>query len=249
MLSHIVDKIRRSRSIEDILAAAKAAEGSVRVSGLLGSSGSIFTSILHGELGPTTAVICPNGAENIKEDLESILGDEAVLSFPDWEILPYDEFSPHEAIVGTRLRTLSRLLAGEGGVVVIPLRALMRRIIPPHDLAKAVVEINLGRVISPEQLVSSLVRMGYTRRQVVEDVGTFATRGGIIDVYPQGLDNPVRVEFFGNDIDSIREFDPITQRSIKRIEKSNILPAREIVLSEEAIERFMGRLRGKRLKG
>jgi transcription-repair coupling factor (superfamily II helicase) len=249
MLSHIVDKIRQSQSVEGILAAVKSAEGPVRVSGLLGSSGSVFTSILHSELGPTTAVICADGAENIREDLESLLGEDRVQYFPDWEILPYDEFSPHEAIVGTRLRTLSHLLGGSGGVVVIPLRAMMRKIIPPEDLASAIVEIGLGHAMSPEQLVSNLIRMGYTRRQIVEDIGTFATRGGIIDIYPQGLDNPVRVEFFGNDIESIREFDPITQRSINRIESFRILPAREIVLSEDAIDRFLGRLRGKRLRG
>jgi transcription-repair coupling factor (superfamily II helicase) len=249
MLSHIVEKIRQSRSVESILGALKSAEGPVRVSGLLGSSRSVLTSVLHSELGPTTAVICPDGADDIREDLESLLGEDAVLYFPDWEILPFDEFSPHEAIVGTRLRTLSRLVDGRRGVVVIPLRAFLRRIIPPADLETAIVPIRLGDVVAPQELISNLIQIGYTRRQVVEDIGTFAMRGGIIDVYPQGLDNPLRVEFFGNEIESIREFDPITQRSVSRIEGFRVRPAREIVLDDSAIERFMGRLTGKRLKG
>jgi transcription-repair coupling factor (superfamily II helicase) len=249
MLSHIVEKIRQTRSVDSILAAVRSADGPVRVSGLLGSSGSILASILHSETGVTTAVICPDRADDAREDLESLLGEDAVLYFPDWEILPYDEFSPHEAIIGTRMRTLSDLLDGRQRVVVMPVRALMRRIIPPADLEAAVISIGLGDSMSPGDLISNLIWSGHTRRQVVEDVGTFATRGGIIDVYPQGLDNPVRVEFFGHEIESIREFDPVTQRSVNRIDGFRILPAREIVLDDSAIERFMARLRGKPLKG
>jgi len=249
MLSHIVERLSRSSSVEKAVADIRSADGTVRICGLLGSSTAVFTSILHGYGDTLTAVICPDGAEDLREDFESLLGDNEVLHFPDWEILPYDEFSPHEAIVGTRLRTLSELLAGHNGVVVIPVRAFLRRIIPPEDLAANIIRVELKAGVRPEALIRHLAEMGYARTQVVEDIGTFAVRGGIIDIYAQGFDNPVRIEFFGNEVESIREFDPITQRSVKKVASAEILPAREVVLKDEAIHCFMSHLKGKRLKG
>jgi transcription-repair coupling factor (superfamily II helicase) len=249
MLSQIVDRIRRTESVETAIGAVWGADRPTAVSGLVGSSLSVFVSILHEELGRTSAVICPDGGEHLKDDLESLLGEEAVSYLPDWEILPYDEFSPHEAIVGTRLRALASILEGRRGVVVIPVRAFMRRIIPREDLAAAIVNMGVGHTIQPQDLIARLAQMGYVRSAVVEDVGSFAMRGGILDIYPQGFDHPARLEFFGDEIESIRQFDPITQRSVKRVETVRILPAREITLSDDAISRFMSHLKGKRLKG
>lgn len=249
MLSQIVDRIRRSESIEKAIGAVRTAGCPTAVSGLVGSSLSVFVSILYEELGLTSAVICPDGGEHLKDDLESLLGEEAVFYLPDWEILPYDEFSPHEAIVGTRLRALASILEGRRGVVLIPVRSFLRRIIPPEDLAAAIVNKAVGQTIRPQDLIARLTEMGYVRSAVVEDVGSFAMRGGIIDIYPQGFDHPARLEFFGDEIESIRQFDPITQRSVKRVETVRILPAREMILSDDAISRFMSRLKGKRLKG
>jgi transcription-repair coupling factor (superfamily II helicase) len=249
MLSHIVEKIKSTRSIETALSRIRSSDGPIRISGLEGSSGSVLAAILYSELGVTTAIVCPFESERIKEDLDSLVGPEEVFHFPDWEILPYDEFSPHDAIVGQRQKTLSLLMGGRGGLVVIPLRALLRRIMPPADLARAMRTISVRATVKPQDLISGLIEAGYIRTQVVEDTGTFAMRGGILDVYPQGCDNPVRIEFFGERIESLREFDPMTQRSTNRIETITILPAREIVLSDDAVTRFMSRLRGKRLKG
>ena len=167
MLSHIVERIRQSGALEGVLQKVRDAGEPVRVSGLVGSSASILVSILYRELGATTAVICLDEADSLREDLESLLGSEEVFYLPDWEILPYDEFSPHDAIVGTRLRTLSTLLAGRRGVVVIPLRAYLRRIIPPGDLASSIVGVELKQTARPQDLISQFVRMGYTRTQVV----------------------------------------------------------------------------------
>jgi transcription-repair coupling factor (superfamily II helicase) len=249
MLSQIVEKIRRSESLENVLSVVRSAEHSVRLSGTVGSSTSILVSIIYRELDTTTAVVCPDDAEGIKEDLESLVGGDEVFYFPDWEILPYDEFSPHEAIVGTRLKTLSLLLEKRKGIVVIPLRAFLRSIIPPQDLGSNVLSLSLKEAIEPQVLISKLLQIGYARSQVVEDVGAFATRGGILDIYPQGADNPVRIELLGDEIESIREFDPISQRSVKKIASLKILPAREVVLSDDAISNFMANIRGKRLKG
>jgi transcription-repair coupling factor (superfamily II helicase) len=249
MLSHIVDLIRRTESVESVIGAVKTGDRTSSVSGLVGSSLAILASIIYQETGRTTAIICPDAAEAVKEDLESILGEDEVSYLPDWEVLPYDEFSPHEAIVGTRLRTLASLLDGKRGVVVMPVRAFLRRVIPPRDLASGLLNIGVGQTIRMQDVISRLVETGYARVPVVEDVGTFAVRGGILDVYPQGFDNPARLEFFGDEVESIRQFDPITQRSVKKVSDVRVLPAREVVLTEDAVDRFMAHLKGRRLRG
>ena len=249
MLSQIVDKITRSPSVEAAVQAVRTSEGPVRLSGLLGSSGSVLVSILHRRLGGATLVLCPDDADRIREDLEGLLGRQRVSFFPDWEILPYDEFSPHEAIVGTRLKTLASLMDGEPVVVVVPVRAFLRRIIPPADLKRCRLTVRTGESPGPESVLSHLLSVGYVRHQVVEDVGTFAMRGGILDVFPQGLEQPVRIEFFGDRVESIREFDSITQRSVTKVEAAEILPAREVVLDDASVDRFLSGLEGKRIKG
>jgi transcription-repair coupling factor (superfamily II helicase) len=249
MLSQIVEKIGRTPSVEAVLEAVRRADGAFRLSGLVGSSASILTSILHRSLGGVTLVVCPEDADGIREDLESILGRDSVFYFPDWETLPYDEFSPHEAIVGTRLKALAALADGGCGVVVVPARAFLRRIIPPADLARCRLRVDAGEALGPQRLLSRLLETGYVRRQIVEDVGTFAMRGGIVDVFPQGMDQPVRIEFFGDRVESIREFDSISQRSVGKVERAEILPAREVVLDKGSVDHFMHGLEGRRIKG
>lgn len=219
-----------------------------RVGGLSGSMRAMFAALLYREIGRTVVVICPDESERIREDLEGILGDDEVLYFPDWEILPYDEFSPHEEIVGTRLRTLAALLGGKRGVVVMPVRGMIRKIIPPGDLRGAVTTVNVGQSIKPDVLISHLMSSGYARAQVVEDVGNFSMRGGIFDVYCQGREYPVRIEFFGDEVESIREFDPISQRSTQKIDAVRLLPSREVVLGDEATHRFLSHFKRDDLK-
>jgi len=249
MLSQIVDLVRQSDPVRRAVDAAAAGTGPVRLGGLAGSSAAVLVSILHREAGAATAVVCGGEAEQIKDDLESLLGEPEVLFFPDWETLPYDEYSPHEAIVGTRLRTLAMLRDGRKAVVVIPLRALLRSIIPPAELAANQIDLSAGDAVGREDLVQRLIQMGYARVPVVEDVGTFATRGGILDVYPQGLDNPVRVELAGDSVESMREFDPFSQRSVKKIGSARILPAREVILSAPAVANFLACVGRRRARG
>ena len=117
--------------------------------------------------------------------------------------------------------------------MVIPLRAFLRDHNPAARTWRAsLLNLSVRQAAEPQDLVSALVEVGYARAPVVEDVGTFATRGGILDVYPQGVDNPVRIELVGDQIESLREFDPFSQRSVKKIDSVRILPAREVVLSD-----------------
>jgi transcription-repair coupling factor (superfamily II helicase) len=249
MLSPIVEKLAGTTSVGNAIDAVRSARGPVRLGGVIGSAGPILVSLLYRRLGVTIMVVCPDDADGVREDLESLLGEEQVFYFPDWEILPYDEFSPHEAIIGTRLRTLAALAGGRQGVVVVPARSFLRRIIPPPDLARSIVAVGEGQEMDPRDFIDRLAKMGYVRNQVVEDVGAYAVRGGIVDVFSQGSERPARLEFFGDRVDSLREFDPLTQRSVGKIEETVFLPAREVVLDEAAVDHFMESLKGRRIKG
>jgi transcription-repair coupling factor (superfamily II helicase) len=239
MLSSISERLRHSQSLSAVIEDLAGGKVPARVGGLAGSMRAMLAALLYREVSRTVVVVCPDESEGLRDDLESILGADHVLYLPDWEILPYDDFSPHEEIVGTRLCTLSALLGGRAAVVVVPARSFLRRVIPPDDLRDAIIALSAGQSIGPDSLMSHLVSTGYTRANVVEDIGTFSMRGGIFDVYGQGGEYPVRIEFFGNDIESIREFDPASQRSIRKIDWVSLLPFREVVLSDDAIERFL----------
>ncbi len=242
MLSSISEKLRRSPSIARILDDLAGGKRRARIGGVRGSMRALLTAFIYGEVDRTVVAVCPGDSERVKEDLESVLGADDVLHLPDWEILPYDDFSPHEDIVGSRLAALSALLGRRRGVVVVPVRGFIRKIIPPADLASAIVDVSVGDTIEPGSLMARLISMGYTRAQVVEDVGMFSMRGGILDVYCQGGEYPVRMEFFGDEIESMREFDPLSQRSRRRIESVRLLPAREVVLDDAAVRRFLARV-------
>lgn len=239
MLSSISERLRHSQSLSQVVDGLAAGRVPARVGGLPGSMRAMLAALLYREMSRTVVIVCPDESERMRDDLESILGGDHVLYLPDWEILPYDDFSPHEEIVGTRLRTLSALLGGRTGVVVVPARGFLRRMMPPADLTDAIITVSVGQSIGPDSLISHLVSTGYTRANIVEDTGAFSMRGGILDVYCQGGEYPVRMEFFGDDIESIREFDPISQRSTRKIDSVSLLPFREVVLGDDAIERFL----------
>jgi transcription-repair coupling factor (superfamily II helicase) len=248
MLSSITERLRHSQSLSRVIDDILAGKVPASVGGLPGSMRAMLAALLYREAGRTVVVVSAGETEKVKDDLESLVGPPDVLYMPDWEILPYDEFSPHEEIVGARMRTLAALLTGQRGVVVLPVRSLIRRIIPPADLAAAITTVSVGQTIRPDSLISHLLGTGYTRSPVVEDIGTFSMRGGILDVYCQGREYPVRIEFFGDDVESIREFDPVSQRSTARIEEVRLLPLREVVLGEEATGRFLAHLKRMDLK-
>lgn len=248
MLLSILEILKKSPSIEQFLGAVESRQ-KVAVSGLAGSSTSIILGIVFERLSQSLLVVCPDEAEPIKEDIEDVVGAENVISFPDWEVLPYDELSPHEAIIGQRLMTLMNLLMGRRQIIVTPLRAFLRHIIPPSDLANNLVTIEKGQPLELKQLISNLIERGFARVPVVEEVGTFSLRGGIVDIYPPGIENPVRIELLGDKVESLREFDVVSQRSIRHLDRVTIAPAREVVLDEQSVGRFLSNLKGRRLRG
>ncbi len=169
--------------------------------------------------------------------------DLPILRLPDWETLPFDVFSPHEDIVSERLRTLHRLPGLRRGLVVVPVATLMQRLPPRQWLQGECLALTVGQRLDRLDLRQNLADAGYQSVQQVLTHGEFAVRGEILDVFPMGAMLPVRVEFLDDEVDSLRHFDPETQRSTERIERLDVLPSHEFPLNAESIKAFRGRYR------
>jgi transcription-repair coupling factor (superfamily II helicase) len=166
----------------------------------------------------------------------------AVQSFPAWDCLPYDRLSPKPDIESTRLATLAALAKrgedAEPAVVVAPVHALVQRVPPRASIRGASLLARAGEAIEHEALTNFLAKNGYARASTVREPGDFALRGGIVDLWPPGAEDPLRLDFFGNTLEAIRRFDAETQLSRDRIETIELLPASEAPLDAESISRF-----------
>jgi transcription-repair coupling factor (superfamily II helicase) len=160
------------------------------------------------------------------------------LSFPDWETLPYDSFSPHQDIVSQRLKTLYRLSTLTEGVLFISISTLMQRLAPPEFILGNSLILKKADKFDPQQVSQQLTERGYHRVDTVYEHGEFAIRGSIMDIYPMGNNKPYRVDVFDDEIDQLRMFDPETQLTIETIASICILPANEFPLNETATDLF-----------
>ncbi|MBA3536368.1 MAG: transcription-repair coupling factor, partial [Tatlockia sp.] len=168
---------------------------------------------------------------------------QELLFFPDWETLPYDQFSPHQDIISERLSTLNRLQQSPNAVVISSISTLMHRLCPPQFLHHHALMLKEGQALDLDQFRHQLQQAGYRCVNKVLEHGEYALRGSIIDVYPMGSTLPFRIELFDNDIDSLRQFDPETQRTISKISEIHLLPAREFPLNEQSITLFRRKFR------
>ncbi len=166
-----------------------------------------------------------------------------VLHFPDWETLPYDLFPPHPEIVSQRIAALYRLPTTTRGVLVVPVATLMQRLAPRSFISGSTLLLELRQRFDLGMEQRRLEAAGYRHVGQVQEPGDFAVRGALLDVFPMGSAVPYRIELFDREIDSIRTFDPETQRSAHKVEKVNLLPAREFPLTESAVKAFRNTLR------
>ncbi|MCZ4336486.1 transcription-repair coupling factor [Shewanella colwelliana] len=184
-------------------------------------------------------------ALQLETELTYLLGPKSipVLLFPDRETLPYDSFSPHQDLVSQRLETLSRIPTAQQSLVIVPISTLMVKLPPLSFLTGNVLLLNKGDTYQFEQVRQQLINTGYHMVEQVYEHGEFAVRGSIIDIYPMGSDNPYRIELFDDEVESIRQFDPETQRSSGEIAGIRLLPAKEFPTDDAAIEGFRQRYR------
>ncbi|WP_404326177.1 transcription-repair coupling factor [Cobetia sp. UIB-001] len=186
-------------------------------------------------------VITPDtaSAQRLEADLRFYTRHpERLLPFPDWETLPYDSFSPHQDIVSERLRTLRTLQTSRRAIVPVPVNTLMQRLAPVDYIAGQVFSLAKGDILNREDFRSRLSRAGYRAVETVYEPGEYALRGALIDLFPMGSEQPLRIDLFDDEIDTLRAFDPDTQRSGDKVEAIEILPAHEYPLTRGAIACF-----------
>ncbi|MGY3040646.1 transcription-repair coupling factor (superfamily II helicase) [Rhodanobacter sp. TND4EL1] len=182
-------------------------------------------------------------AQALEAELRIFADTLPVLPFPDWETLPYDVFSPHPEIVSQRIATLYQLPNMKRGVLVVPMATLMQRIAPRSHITGSGLVLAKGQKFDLAAEQRRLEAAGYRHVPQVAEPGDFAVRGALLDVFPMGTAEPYRIELFDDEVDSIRSFDPETQRSQQQVEKVELLPAREFPLTDEAAKEFRGNLR------
>ncbi|MDN5849723.1 MAG: transcription-repair coupling factor, partial [Nitrococcus sp.] len=197
--------------------------------------------------GPSLTLVAAASAQ-LAQQLETELrffsgGALDIEVMPDWETLPYDVFSPHQDIVSQRLCTLYRLPANQRSVLIVPIATLIQRIAPASYLEGRVFIVRTGERMVLEDMRARLERSGYRCVSQVMEHGEFAVRGSILDLFPMGSNEPYRIDLFDDEVDSIRIFDAESQRSRGRIDRIELLPAREFPTDEEAITRFRGNYR------
>ena len=182
-------------------------------------------------------------AHALEAELKLFAGGLPVLHFPDWETLPYDVFSPHPEVVSQRIATLYQLPSVKRGVLVVPVATLMQRIAPRAHITGSGLVLSKGQKLDIIAEQRRLEASGYRNVPQVAEPGDFAVRGALIDIFPMGTSEPYRIELFDDEVESIRSFDPETQRSQQQVEKIELLPAREFPLTEAAAKDFRGNLR------
>ncbi|MFB3104517.1 MAG: transcription-repair coupling factor, partial [Pseudomonadales bacterium] len=186
-----------------------------------------------------TLIVCDDtpSSQRWLTALEFYGGDVELLHFPDWETLAYDAFSPHEDIVSERLSTLQRLPDTHQAILVVPVKTLLQRVVPRTYIDGYSMSVKLGQRFDIATERQRLTAAGYLAVETVSSHGQFAVRGSLMDIFPMGLDDPVRIDLLDDEIESLRTFDPDTQRTVDRVTSIEFLPAKEFPFDEVAIAR------------
>jgi transcription-repair coupling factor (superfamily II helicase) len=205
---------------------------------LQGSSSALAIAKAAKQVSGPVLLITADTASAIKleKELDYFLVDQCidVQLFPDWETLPYDTFSPHQDIVSQRLETLYQLTQNESRVFIVPIKTLMMRMAPVDYLGKYLLILKVAQKLDISEFRSGLERAGYLHVNQVMSHSEFSIRGSIIDLFPMGSQHPYRIDLFDDEVDSIRHFDAISQRSGDKVAEIKLLPAREFPTDKDA---------------
>ncbi len=192
-----------------------------------------------------TAIVTADAsdARRLQDEMAFFAPELRTALFPDWETLPYDTFSPHQDLISERLAALWRISQGEADVVLIPATTALYRLAPPAFLAGYTFAFQAGQKLDEAKLKAQLTLAGYNHVSQVVSHGEYSVRGGLIDLFPMGSLVPYRVDLFDDEIDSIRTFDPDTQRSLYPVKEVRLLPGREFPMDEDARAHFRSKWR------
>ena len=221
--------------------------GRSEILGLNGSSDAWFAAglLARKESAETLLIVASDqaDAQRFYRSLSFFHGRQAdILFFPHWETEPYAPLSPHPEIEATRLATLAALANDRGKAVVTTVKALQQKILPREVLDSLRLQLEVGDEMPRDVLLHGLASLGYQRVTLVEDRGSFAVRGDLVDLFPPMLEQPVRLAFFGDELEEIRSFDPASQRSgDQHLVRLELAPAREMILAGRHLDTFTRR--------
>ena len=243
------ENLKFSDKIKSVAERLKDPSAQMAVEGFSGASRALFLAQLKKNIKRPIVVLTAgqNTGETLLGDLKYFFRHEKIRDapqfFPAWETLPYEHISPLTEVSGERLFILDQLMHGNCPFLVVPIEAVMQCVVPKSVLRKQVFPLKKGDSLDREFLEACLVDNGYTRVHMVEGRGEFSVRGDIVDLFQSAFSNPIRVEFFGDQVESLREFDINSQVSVQEIGETKILPIREVTLTPEGIERGVNNIR------
>ncbi len=223
------------KQIQNLVTDLEKGQDQQLITGLSGSARAVFSKLLHGSLKKSVLVVTPNllHAQKLTEDLVKLLGEDLVRLYPADELIAADISIASPELRAQRLEAIDHMLTNPNGVYVVPVAGLKKHMAGIKDWKESTLSITEGEEVNLDSFLQRLVDMGYVRQPMVTAPGEFALRGGIVDIYPLYLEDPIRIELFDTEVDSIRTFSAEDQRSLKKLKEIKILPASEYVLTKE----------------
>ena len=240
----LLSKIGKCSSFQEIAKQLEQGESELKLSELPNSLGAFLIAHLQTKLDNNVLVLTADvdGAEKWRDDLQAIVGRDKINYFPAWETHIYENTPVSREASALRIETATQLSKGGKRIIVAPASALLAPLIPPHALELSTLKLEVGQQHAIDKILSHLLETGFDEVNAIDNVGQFSQRGGILDVYPNNAKHPFRIEFFDDEVDSIREFDVITQRSKEDCQTAIIPPARELVECQPFYEDYQQRV-------
>jgi len=231
--------------------------GRIRLSGLVSTAKSLLIPYLQRAAGAPLILIVPDNrmADEMFPVIQSFCeltgscSPQAVVKLPAYEVLPFENMSPHPEIQEERATALWKISTGAASIVITPVAAAAMRLRPAEHYAGLARVVRRTETLDLDELVQHFNTVGYSAVDVVEMPGQYAVRGGLLDAYPPEADRPLRIELFGDEVESIRKFDPGTQRSAAPVDEVILLPLTETPVREELLTEIHARLSGARVEG
>ncbi|HEV2274168.1 MAG TPA: transcription-repair coupling factor [Acidobacteriaceae bacterium] len=253
----LLSDLEHSESFERVRRHLALAAGRRRVSGLTATARSLYLPLFaRAAKSPVVVIVADNKAADALLltlratcDLTGAIEPERVLRLPAHDVLPFENLSPHSDVQEQRASVLWKIATGAASVVIVPVEAASMRVFPAEYYSNLGRTLRRGDEIDPDELMTHLGSVGYDAMDVVEMPGQFTRRGGILDIYSPEMDRPVRIELFGDEIESIRKFEPDSQRSSSPLDETLLLPLTETPVSENLLAAVHARLSGIREDG
>ena len=247
--------LEHTQSFEQARRHLALARGRRCVSGLTNTARALYLPLFARAAGvPCVVIVADNKAADALHlalragcELTAAIPPERVLRLPAHDVLPFENLSPHPDVQEQRAKTLWKIATGEASIVIAPVEAAAMKLFPAPFYAGLAQILRRDEEVDVDTLLAHLTSIGYTRMDVVEMPGQFTRRGGILDVYSPEADRPIRIEFFGDEIESIRKFDPETQRSAAPLDEARLLPLTETPVTERLLATVHARLSGARV--